>query len=269
MAKRDTHSTRAGTVRSEDGTTIAFERTGAGDPILLVGGALTDRSASAPLAAHLAPQFSVYAYDRRGRGDSGDAESYVVEREVEDLEALVEEAGGSAFVFGKSSGAVLALEAAARGLDISKLALYEPPFRVDEGGPRPPADLAARVEDRLSDDRRGDAVELFLTKAVGMPADAVAEMRNEPTWPAIEETAPTLVYDLTVVGDGALPTDRLESVAVPTLAIDGTESPAWARHATRAVADALPDARYRSLAGQTHNIAPDALAPVVAELFAR
>lgn len=263
------HSTRTGIARSKDGTPIAFERSGEGSPLILVGGALTDRSAGAPLAALFAPRFTVYTYDRRGRGESGDTEPYAVDREIEDLEALVDEAGGSAFVFGMSSGAILALEAAAHGLDVEKLAVYEPPFRVDEGGPRPPTDLAAQLEDLLSAGRRGDAVERFLTTAVGMPADAVTGMRDEPMWSSLEDVAPTLVYDLTIVGDGSLATERLESVAVPTLAIDGTESPAWARNATRAVADALPDAQYRSLEGQTHDVEPEALVPVLEEFLAR
>lgn len=265
MTKTDVHSDRTGIVRSNDGTSIAFERSGEGPPLVLVGGALTDRSAGAPLAAHLAPHFTVYTYDRRGRGESGDTEPYAVEREFDDLEAIIDEVGGSAFVFGMSSGAILALEAAIRGLAIERLALYEPPYRVDEGAPRPPPDFATQLEAHLADGRRGDAVERFLTEAVGMPADAVGGMRNGPMWPALEELAPTLVYDLTVVGDGSLPTARLESVAASTLVMDGTESPAWARHAAQALANALPDSQYRSLEGQTHEVTPDALAPVVAE----
>ncbi|WP_436344380.1 alpha/beta fold hydrolase [Natronorubrum sp. FCH18a] len=264
-----THSSRTGNVRSNDGTDIAYERSGEGSPLIVVGGALTDRSAGAPLAALLAPQFAVYTYDRRGRGDSGDVEPYAVEREIEDLEALVDDAGGSASVFGMSSGAVLALEAAAHGLAVEKLALYEPPFRVDEDGPRPPAEFASRLEDLISADRRGDAVEYFLTSAVGMPADAVAGLHSSPMWSSFEALAPTLAYDTAVVGDGSLPTERLASVTAPTLVLDGAESPEWARNATRAVADALPDAQYRSLEGQTHDVEPEALVPVLEEFLDR
>lgn len=267
MTKNNIHSTWTGITRSKDGTPIAFERSGEGPPLILVDGALTDRSASAPLASLLAPQYTVYSYDRRGRGESGDTEPYAVEWEINDLEAVVDEAGGSASVFGRSSGAILALEAAISGLSIERLALYIPPFRVDEDGPRPPADLATQLEVLLLDGRLGEAVEHFLTAAVGMPADAVAGMRNEPTWPALEALAPTLIYDVAIVGDGSLSTERIESVTVPTLVVDGTGSPAWARHAAQAVADALPDAQYRSLESQTHDVAPDVLAPAVAAFF--
>jgi pimeloyl-ACP methyl ester carboxylesterase len=259
---------QTGTVRSRDGTTIAFERSGEGPPLIVVGGALSDRSAGAPLAALLAPRFTVYTYDRRGRGDSGDAEGYTVEREIEDLEVLVAEAGGSAFVFGTSSGAVLALEAAIRGLDVAKLALFEPPFRVSDGEARPPDALATRLEDLLSAGRRGAAVEHFLTTAVEMPGEAVAGMRAGPAWPALEELAPTLVYDVTVVGDGSIPTERSSSATVPTLVMDGGESPAWVRQATRAVAATLPNGHHRTLEGQTHDVAPDVLASAVEEFFA-
>jgi pimeloyl-ACP methyl ester carboxylesterase len=145
-----------------------------GSPLILVGGGLSDRSASAPLAALLASHFTVFAYDRRGRGDSGDRAPYAVEREVEDIQALIAEAGGSAFVFGHSSGAVLALETGARGLAITKLALYEPPFMIDKSRPPLPKDYRERLRDLLSWGRRGEAVEYFMTIAVGVPTEAVA-----------------------------------------------------------------------------------------------
>lgn len=153
------------TVTSRDGATIAFDRSGEGPPVILVVGAFNDRSTGAPLAAHLAPHFTVFTYDRRGRGDSGDTAPYAVEREIDDLDALITAAGGSACVFGYSSGAVLSLMAARR-LAITKLALYDPPFLVDDGRPRPPADLALQIAELVSSGRRGDAVELFQTKGV-------------------------------------------------------------------------------------------------------
>jgi len=255
-------------VRSSDGTIIAFEKSGNGPAIILVGGALSDRSAGAPLAALLAPRFTVFSYDRRGRGDSGDTAPYAVEREVEDLAALIREAGGSAFVFGHSSGAALALEAAAHGLAVTKLALYEPPFIVDDSRPRVLEDFPARLAGLLAAGRRGDAVGLFMTEAVEAPAEMVDQMRQTPMWPAMEALAHTLMYDITIMGDNSLPTERAASVTVPTLVVDGGESPAWARNAVRALADALPAARRRTLEGQTHGVVPEAIAPVLEGFFA-
>ena len=263
------------TVRSQDGTTIAFDRTGEGPPVILVGGAFQHRAIDASvaqLAALLAPHFTVFRYDRRGRGDSSDTPPYVVEREVEDLEALVEEAGGSAFVFGGSSGAVLALDAAARGLPIGKLALYEPPFIVDDSRPPLPKDYVERLTELASTGRRGDAVEYFMTQAMGTPAEAVAGMRGAPFWPALEGVAHTLAYDGTVMGDtmsgNPEPLKRWASVGVPTLVMVGGESPPYQQHAVRALVEILPEAQLRTLEGQTHDAAPEILGPVLDEFFA-
>jgi pimeloyl-ACP methyl ester carboxylesterase len=259
-------------VTSNDGTTIAFDRSGTGAPVILVGGALSDRSAGAPLAALLAPHLTVFAYDRRGRGDSGDTPPYTVEREVDDLGALIAEAGGSASVFGHSSGAMLALEGAARGLPITKLALYEPPFFVDDGHTPLPTDYVSRLVELASSGRRGDAVEYFMATGPGVPADAIAEMRQAPYWPAMEALAHTLAYDGMVMGDtmsgSPAPIRRFASITVPTLVIDGGASPAWARNAVQAIVDVLPDARRRTLEGQTHAADPQVLAPVLEEFFA-
>ncbi len=256
-------------VISKDGTAIAFDRSGEGPALILVTGAIAARSDAASLAASLSPHFTVFAYDRRGRGESGDTAPYAVEREVEDLDALITEAGGSAFVFGHSSGAALALEAAVRGLAITKLALYEPPFIVDDSRPRLPEDFATQLSELVSSGRRGDAAELFMTKAAEAPVEVVAQMRNAPFWPGVEAVAYTLIYDVTIMGDNnALPTERVASVTVPTLVIDGGVSPVWMRNAAQAVVEALPNAQRRTLEGQTHNVAPDALAPVLEEFFA-
>lgn len=255
------------TVTSRDGATIAFDRSGEGPPVILVVGAFNDRSTGAPLAAHLAPHFTVFTYDRRGRGDSGDAAPYAVEREIDDLDALISAAGGSACVFGYSSGAVLSLMAARR-LAITKLALYDPPFLVDDGRPRPPADLALQIAELVSSGRRGDAVELFQTKGVGIPAEVVVQLRHAPFRPALEAIAHTLVYDATITGDLTLPADLAASITVPTLVMDGGETPAWMRHGAQALADALPAARRRTLEGQTHDIVPAVMAPVLVEFFA-
>ena len=255
-------------VTSRDGTTIAFDRLGDGPPVVLVSGGSTDRMANAPLAEVLAEHFSVFNYDRRGRGDSGDAAPYAVEREVEDLDAVIAAAGGSAAVYGTSSGAALALEAAASGLPITKLALWEPPFIVDGSRPRPPADTAATFEELVSAGRRADAVEFFMAKIVGMPAEFVTEARQAPWWLAQEALAHTLAYDATIMGDHSVPTERVAAVEAPTLVIDGAASPAWMHAAAQAVANLLPAGRYHTLDGQEHNVAAEALAPVLEAFFA-
>jgi pimeloyl-ACP methyl ester carboxylesterase len=259
-----------GKVISKDGTAIAFDRSGEGSPLILVSGAFTVRTQPTmmQLAALLAPHFSVLNYDRRGRGESGDTVPYAVEREVEDLAALIKEAGGSAFVWGWSSGAVLALEAAAGGLDITRLALYEPPYIVDDSRPPLPKDCVTQITGMISSGRRGDAVEYFMTKTAEAPAEIVAQMRNTPMWEAMEAVAHTLIYDLTIMGsNSALPTERVASVSVPTLVIDGGASPAWMHHAAQAVADTLPNGQRRTLPGQTHGVAAEAIAPVLDEFF--
>ena len=253
-------------VTSKDGTTIAFDRAGEGPAVILVSGASTTRLANAGIAALLAPHFTVFNYDRRGRGDSGDTTPYAVEREFEDLDALIAEAGGSASVFGSSSGAVLALEAAAHGLAIPKLALWEPPFNLDEDGPRRHKEYMTRLAELLAVDRRGDAVEHFMT-LVGLPPEMIAGARNSPMWPGLEDIAHTLAYDAAVMGDSLVPAARVGSLTVPTLAMDGEASPPSLRNAAQAIADALPHGHHRTLEGQTHDVDPAVIAPVVAEFF--
>jgi pimeloyl-ACP methyl ester carboxylesterase len=259
-------------VRSKDGTTIAFDRVGRGPSVILVGGALSDRSAGAPLARLLSGGFMVMTFDRRGRGDSGDAATYAVEREVEDLGALIAEAGGAASVFGHSSGAVLALEGAVRGLPVTKLAVYEPPFIVDDTRPLPPEDYGPRLTEFISSGRRGDAVELFMKAAVGVPAEIVAQMRTSPMWPAMEALAHTIPYDGAVMGDtmegNPASMKRWASVTVPTLAMDGGASPEWARNAVRALVEVLPDGQHLTLEGQTHAADPEVVAPALETFFA-
>ncbi|MGB8644891.1 MAG: alpha/beta hydrolase [Anaerolineae bacterium] len=248
------------TVTSKDGTRIAFEQSGAGPAIILVVGAFNDRATGAPLARFLEPHFTVFNYDRRGRGDSGDTAPYAIEREIQDLQALIATAGGSAFVFGYSSGATLALRAAAQGLAISQLALYEPPPTGGKAG-----NLAPRLAELIAAGRRGDAVELFQTEAVGIPAAVVAQLRNAPFRPALEKMAHTLVYESTILG--ALPAGLVASVQAPTLVIDGAASPEVMRHAAQSLAEALPAGRYRTLDGQGHDIVPAVVAPVLQEFF--
>ncbi|SFO75675.1 MULTISPECIES: alpha/beta fold hydrolase [Actinomadura] len=260
------------TVHSKDGTRIAIDRTGTGPAVVHVGGALNDRGSGAALAELLAPVHTVLTYDRRGRGDSGDTPPYAVEREIEDLAAVIEAAGGSAAVYGMSSGAVLALRAAAHGLPITRLALFEPPFNPahDDHLTRARA-YHTELTGLLADDRRGDALALFMTN-VGMPAEMVGQMRHAPMWPALEALAPTLAYDSAVMDDAAtgakLPEDLLARVTVPALVLDGGESPDWMRDTARRAAALLPAGSHRTLDGQTHDVAPAVLAPVLADFLA-
>ena len=254
------------TVTSRDGTVIAYERAGSGPPVVLVGGAFCERSFAGPLAGLLEPDFTVITYDRRGRGDSGDTLPYAVTREVEDMGAVIAAAGGPAYVFGVSSGAVLALEAAARGLPIRKIVMVEPPYSTGTG--RAPApDLAGRYTELCSSGRRGEAIALFMTKAVGQPPEAVERVRGTPIWPALEAMAHTLAYDAYIVGDGKVPAERAAAVTIPVLAVESTASPQWLRDATRAVAAALPDGRHLVIPGQFHEVDPLLLAPELKRFY--
>ncbi|MFE7131885.1 alpha/beta fold hydrolase [Streptomyces sp. NPDC057638] len=258
------------TVQSADGTTIAYDRTGEGEALILVGGSFSERAhpTMAQLAAELAPHFTVFNYDRRGRGDSGDAAEYAVEREIEDLAALIAEAGGSARVFGLSAGGALALKAAAAGLDITRIAVYDPPFVVDENGPRPPAGFTERLAELSSSDRSGEAVEFFMVEGMGAPSEAVAGMKFAPFWAGLEALAHTLPYDTTILGeDFALPAVELSAVTVPTLVVHGSEADAWLHASAKAVADAVPAAEVHALAGQGIAVDPAALAPELKNFF--
>ena len=255
------------TVTSKDGTTIGFDRLGDGPPVVLVSGGSVDRSSNAPLAALLAQHFTVFNYDRRGRGPSGDTAPYAVEREVEDIDAVVQAAGGSACLYGSSSGAALALEAAASGLAIAKLALWEPPYILDGSRPPPPANTARTYTELVQAGRRGDAVEFFMAQVVGLPPEFVAYARAQPWWASQEALAHTLAYDATIMGDYSLPSARIAAVAAPTIVIAGGASPAWMRDTAQAVAGLLADGQLRILEGQEHNVAPEAIAPVLVEFF--
>ena len=257
-------------ILSKDGTPLAFDQYGTGPAVLLVGGAFQHRaidSGTAKLAALLAPHFTVLHYDRRGRGDSGDTQPYAVEREVEDIDALLQEVGGSASVFGMSSGAVLALHAAAQGLAIKKLALYEAPFNSDSDEElQMSANYTRQLTALLTEGRRGDAA-AFAMQYFGTPAEMVAGMRQMPMWPLFEAVAPTLAYDNAIMGDGSVPTKLLTSIATPTLVMDGGASPTFMHQAADSVMQHLPNAQHRRLPAQTHNVEPEVLAPVLIEFF--
>lgn len=260
-------------VTSQDGTSIAYDKIGSGPALLLVDGALCSRASgpNGPLAALLQQHFTVYTYDRRGRGDSGDAMPYHIEREVEDIAALIDAAGGSAYVYGISSGAALALEAAKRLSSVRKLALYEAPFVVDASRPPVPADYLARMEALLAANRRGAAVKHFMRAGVGVPAPVVAIMPLMPAWSKLKAVAHTLPYDtlLTIESQTGKPLQagRWSSATVPTLVVVGGKSPAWMRSAMKALANALPNAQLQTLEGQTHIVKPAVLAPVLTAFF--
>lgn len=255
------------TVTSKDGTTIAFDRMGDGPPVILVSGGSVDRSSNAGLADVLAKDFTVFNYDRRGRGPSGDTQPYAVEREIEDIEAVIGAAGGRAHLYGSSSGAALAFEAAASGLPISKLALWEPPYILDENA-RPPADQVEQYNTMLAEGRRGDAAQYFMEKVVRMPAEFVAGARSQPWWAGTEALAHTLPYDATVMGDYSLPEAKAARVTVPTIVIDGGASFGFMAETADALAKVLPNGQRRTLAGQEHNVDPNVLGPALKEFFA-
>ena len=237
------------TVASRDGTEIAFERLGDGPALVLVDGALCGGGLGpmGPLAEALAPAFAVHRYDRRGRGESGDSATYAVAREVEDLAAVIAAAGGSARVCGISSGAVLALEAAASNLPIERLVLYEPPLDVTGGDPEGDA-YREQLGRLLAAGRNGDAVDWFLSNA-GVPDEALAAMHAQPDWPQYEALAPTLAYDHAIVGDGAVPRERAAAITAPTLVANGERSPDFFRLAAEATAAAITGAEHRILVG--------------------
>jgi pimeloyl-ACP methyl ester carboxylesterase len=255
-------------VTSKDGTTIAFDRLGSGPAVILVSGGSVDRTSNAGVAEQLASDFTVFNYDRRGRGPSGDTPPYAIEREIEDIEAVVAAAGGSAYLYGSSSGAALAL-AAAEALPgkITKLALWEPPYILDPSA-RPPADQVEQYNTMLAEGRRGDAAQYFMEKVVKMPPEFVAGARSQPWWAATEALAHTLPYDATIMGDYSLPVDRAKAVTIPTVVLDGGASFGFMAPTADALAEVLPHGERRTLPGQEHNIDPNVLAPALKEFFA-
>ena len=255
-------------IQSRDGTTVAFDQLGGGPPLVLVSGASCDRTIDTPLAIALAEHFTVLNYDRRGRGDSTDTLPFAVEREVEDIAALLQAAGGSATLVGLSSGAALAAEATATGLPVDALVMWEPPFCVDAEGLQQAKEYTDDLTALLAEGRRGDALARFM-RLVGLPEEMIAGMRQSPFWAAGEALAPTLAYDNAAMGDASVPVGRYRDIAAPTLVLAGSASPAWLREAAVRVTNAIPGARHDSLEGQDHNVAPDALTGAVVGLVGR
>lgn len=256
------------TVTSTDGTTIVYERTGTGPALVLVDGAMCHRAAGPmrPLATLLQEHFTVYAYDRRGRGESGDTRPYSIAREIEDLGAVISAAGGEIYAYSMSSGGALTLAAAAADARIAGLVLYEPPFIAEFVPGAAGKEYTERLDELLGEGRNGDAVALFMTY-VGVPAVVVDGMRSGPGWAAAEAIAPTLAYDDALLAGGGVPRDVTPAVTVPALVVAGGAGPQSLQQAARATAEALPAGQLRILEGQTHDVDPAALAPVMVEFL--
>ena len=263
------------TVTSQDGTKIAFDKVGSGPVVILVNGALVYRAFDpfmAQLAELLGKHFTVYNYDRRGRGDSGDTRPFAKEREIEDLQALVEDAGGEAMVFGISSGAVLTLDAAAVTPGITKVVVYEPPLIVDDSRQPVAADYAEHLMRLSVEGKRDEAAEYFLTQTMGIPVEYIGGIKqDQANWSGMTGVAHTIAYDAAFVGNlmqgKPLPTDRWVKVTMPVLVVDGGASDAWMHHGADALANALPRASRQTLAGQTHMVDPKVLAPVIIQFL--
>ena len=263
------------TVTSKDGSRIAYDRLGSGPTVILVGGALGYRKFKKmeELAALLVERCTVVNYDRRGRGDSTEVKPFAVEREIEDIAALIEAEGGSASLWGWSSGGALALRAAAAGVGVERLSVYEVPFMVTPGAKRPTADYGERLDELVAADDRSGAVKHFMRNAIGIPAPFVALMPLTPMWNGITATAHTLPYDWAALGKHTmygqpLNPDEWSGVTAPTLVAYGGKSPAVLQEGSRALARVLPNAELRELQGVGHNVKMDVLAPALAGFFA-
>jgi pimeloyl-ACP methyl ester carboxylesterase len=256
------------TTVSRDGTRIAYERSGRGPAVVLVSGAMSTGATTAPLAAELSDRLDVIVYDRRGRGESGDTAPYAVEREIEDLAALIEAVGGEVSLYGMSSGGALVLRAAASGLPVRRVAVYEVPYAMDDAALGAAARYTERLTEALGQGRRGDAVELFL-RHTGLGEEMIRGARQSPLWAGLESVAPSLAYDDAAMGDSRVPESELASVTAPLLALAGGASDAWWHEAARAIAAAAPHGTYGTVAGQTHMVEPGVLAPVLVEFLAQ
>jgi pimeloyl-ACP methyl ester carboxylesterase len=264
------------TVTSTDGSKIAYDRYGEGPVVILVGGALSYRrfNKMEELATLLGEHCTVINYDRRGRGDSTEVRPFALEREIEDIQVLLEAEGGSASLWGWSSGGALALRAAGAGIGVERLSVYEVPFMIDSEGKLPTPDYGERLDELVAAGDRSGAVKHFLRNSMGIPAPFVALMPLMPMWKGMKAPAHTLPYDWTALGKhtmyGApLDADEWASVTMPTLVVCGAKSPAELRRGSRALAEVLPNAELRELEGVSHNVKMKRLAPVLAEFFAR
>lgn len=253
-------------VTSADGVQIAYERVGRGPSLVIVNGALSTRATGAPLEPLLEADFTLYRYDRRGRGDSSDGDASTPENELQDLAAIVTATGDAPFVFGQSSGAALSLEAAASGVPMRGLLVNEPPYVPGVGGVGVTAETASELAALAADGRRDEAVERFL-QSTGMSDAMIEQVKASPGWRPLLALAHTLAYDVRLLNEGVVPADRLSDITCPVLGTTGSLSPPWAEASVRAVAAAVQNGEWRVLEGQSHNVAPDVLASVFRERF--
>jgi pimeloyl-ACP methyl ester carboxylesterase len=256
-------------ITSKDGTAIGYERFGQGPPLILIDGALCSRAFGPmpKLAALLADRFTVTLYDRRGRGESGDTLPYARDRELEDLAALIDAAGGAAALVGLSSGGALALEAAAARLPVTRVVAYEPPYVEPEGATAGRAHQP-RLEQLLAAGDRGGAVKYFMRAMAEVPAPFIWMMRLMPkVWRQLQAVGHTLPYDCAVMGDFTVPTKRLAEIAVPTLVMHGSKTTPKIKRGAGAVAGAIRGAKAQTLDRQTHNVSAAVLAPAVVDFL--
>ncbi|MEO6504182.1 MAG: alpha/beta hydrolase [Jatrophihabitantaceae bacterium] len=251
---------------ASDSTKIAYEKVGDGPPVIIVGGAFHDRNAGAGLARALSSHFTVVTYDRRGRGDSGDSASYSVAQEIEDLGAVISEVGGSACLYGVSSGGILALETAAAGYSVPKIAAFEPPYRCGQG-PELGPDVVPTLSELIRAGKRRESVEYFLSAIMAVPSQDIEHMRKMPIWPELEAVSHTLVYDTMVVGDRTWPAARMASVKEPTLVMSSGASVPWMKHTAQTIGERLANGEHVSVAGTPHDASPKVLAPVLISFF--
>jgi pimeloyl-ACP methyl ester carboxylesterase len=253
------------TTTSDDGTVIAYDRAGEGPVLIVSVGAFCNRLTFVP-TDELKQQFTVVTYDRRGRGDSGDTEPFAPEREHEDLAAVAAATGSEPpFLYGHSSGAAIALRAVSAGLSVAAVAAYEAPFGTD-GKPSPSTDPDARIRELVSAGRRDKAVEFWMAEVIGLPAQALDQMRGAPWVAALQPYAPVLPYELAAVGDG-MPVGELGKITVPALILGGGNSPDWFQRSVAEQAAAIPGASLELLAGHDHNVPHEVIAPVLAGFF--
>ncbi|SHN11173.1 alpha/beta fold hydrolase [Mucilaginibacter sp. OK098] len=256
------------TVISKDGTKIAYNQNGSGPVIILVDGAFCskDFGPMTGIVPLLSKNFTVISYDRRARGESGDTKPYAVEREIEDINALINVSGGSASLFGISSGAILCIKAVAYGLNIHKLAILEPPFVGNKDNKRP-ADAVQQLNQMIAVGEQGSAVKFYLRKVIGLPAIIVFILRLTPNWPKMKAIANSLPYDAAVCGDFNMPKEQVSCITIPTIAIDSKQSPTFLRDAVQGVASALTNGKRVSLKGKPHDVPPKILVPALTDFY--
>ena len=258
-------------VSSRDGTSIAYETYGQGPPLITVCGATCDRALMRPTAQALSQHFTTVNYDRRGRGDSGDTPPYAVDREIEDIAALIDKVGRPAHLYGHSSGASLVLHAVAAGLPVDRFVLHDPPYSPDDASSKEAArSFAQRIRGLLAENKRAEAIETWF-RGTGVPDEMLEGMRETSGWPGLVALAPTLAYDSAVMGDiengGAIPEEVAARATRPGLVLVGGDSPPFMMEVSRRLANLLPQGRHRVLEGHGHVAAPEVLVPVVAEFL--